>query len=174
MIHEQSRNDRKYLLNLPAYYAHQLITTIGDDHVLYRCNKIAGYDTALTRAMNEGHSRDEAHRLLCEDQDFALKHSFNGAQYIKNDQLGTQPGRWGDLDEPSGFDIKSIMLYSSYSFSNTDACSADSNECPLVEVHRGKDNNVIGTSHIPLPVGPSEGDIAWVKKRYPWNPDANQ
>lgn len=157
MVHEQCRNDRKYIPTSPLQPTHPLTTAAGDHYVLYRCNKVQGYDSALAKAINDGLSKDEAHDKLCDDQTFARKYGFHGVQFTKNDALSTNQAAWGGFDEPTGFDTDSIMLYSSFAFSNVLACGLDWNECPLVQIHRNEDGSLIGATAKGLRLGISRG-----------------
>ncbi|KAF9691533.1 hypothetical protein EKO04_010351 [Ascochyta lentis] len=140
MVHEQHRNDR-------------------DEHVLYECKNVQGYNTALAKAMVEGLSEAEAHTKLCEDRTFAVKHDFFGSEFTKNPA--------GKIhDEPGGFDLDSIMLYPSYGFANP-SCDADKTKCPLLKLVKAN-GQVVGTERIPENTVPSDGDITWLKTWYPW------
>ena len=130
-----------------------------DEHAKYECCNVQGYDGALSKAMStEGLSEAEAHRRLCEDKDFALKYDFTGSQFTKNPQ--------GKIhDEPGGFDLQSIMLYSSDVFEDP-ACDTDASKCPLLKYVK-VNGEVIRTNRILENTEPSAGDIAWLKMPYP-------
>lgn len=118
-----------------------------------------------------GVSPTDAKRLLCEDSDFAKQYKFFGEQFIKNDRLSTTPDRWGALDGPGGYDIDSIMHYSSYTFGDLEACYNSLDNCPMVQIRKDSQGIETGVAHIAMPVGPSKKDLAWVKANYCWPAD---
>jgi hypothetical protein len=116
MIHEQCRFDR-------------------DDYVLFRCDKLVGYQEALIAASIAGNP--DATEKLCNSQEFANRFGFEaGAQYIKNDAHS-------DLDAPimdeGPFDYGSIMIYPSNAYAADSACweQGDLSACPLVAAKFG-------------------------------------
>lgn len=115
----------------------------------------------------------EARRRLCEDREFATQYGFDSPAFIKNEVLSNDPGRWGALDEPGGYDIDSIMHYASYAFGDLDACRVSHDHCPLLRIERDNQGNEIGTRLIGMPRKPSSGDIAWAKRNYCWPADAD-
>ncbi|KAF1357669.1 hypothetical protein EJ07DRAFT_180693 [Lizonia empirigonia] len=156
MVHEQHRNDRKSIKHKQA--SSDTDTAFGDDHVLYECKNVEGYDVALVTAMIGGLTEAEAHTKLCEDLAFAEKHDFRGAEFVKNPQ--------GKIhDDSGGFDLDSIMLYPSSGFANP-ACDTDKTKCPLLKLMK-INGEVVGTNRILENVVPSDGDAAWLKTWYP-------
>lgn len=143
----------------------------GDQHVRYSCHNLNGYDDALGRAISTGIPPAEAQKRLCNDADFSKKYGFRSAAFLKNDLLSSDPNRWGALDEPGGYDIDSIMHYSSYAFGDVGACYESQDWCPLLRIKRDAQGNEVGTALIPLPTKPSAGDVAWVKRHYCWPAD---
>lgn len=155
MVHEQHRNDRK---SINQQALGDTNTVLGDEHVLYECRNVQGYDIALVTAMIGGLTEEEAHTKLCEDLAFAEKHDFRGAEFVKNPQ--------GKIhDDSGGFDPDSIMLYPSSGFANP-ACDTDKTKCPLLKLVK-INGEVVGTNRILENVVPSDGDVAWLKTWYP-------
>jgi hypothetical protein len=93
------------------------LTTPGDEYVLYTCSNIKGYSDAVAKAKaaEPTLSDEHIHDSLCKIKDFAVKYSFLGSQYVKN-----QDGRVGD-DSPK-FDVDSIMMYSSWGVCERRGC----------------------------------------------------
>jgi hypothetical protein len=58
------------------------------------------------------------------------------------------------------------VLYPSAAFGTQD-CHQDFNQCPLLKIKKINGMNA-GVESIPPPVRPSQGDVAFVKKYYPW------
>lgn len=145
----------------------------GDEYVRFNCHNVRGFDDALGRAMSKRILPAEAQKRLCEDRSFALEYGFQSPAFLKNEILSGEPGRWGALDEPGGYDVDSIMHYSSYAFGDVEACYDSHDYCPLLAIKRNSGGNEIGTRLIPMPVEPSSGDAAWVRRRYCWPADAN-
>lgn len=81
-----------------------------------------------------------------------------GSQFTKNP-------RGSIHDEPGGFDLSSIMLYSSDVFADP-ACDNDASKCPLLKYVR-INREAVGTNRILENTEPSAGDVAWVKMQYP-------
>lgn len=97
---------------------------------------------------------------------------FDSPAFIKNELLSSEPSKWGALDEPGGYDIDSIMHYSSYAFGDIDACRVSHDHCPLLRIVKDKDGNEVGTRLIGMPMKPSGGDIKFIKRIYCWPADA--
>jgi hypothetical protein len=141
MLHEHCRWDR-------------------DDHVLFRCDKLLGYQDALIAASLAGHS-DAAERL-CANQAFANEFHFEaGAQYIKNDayDMIISP-----IMDEGPFDLGSIMMYPSNAYAADANCweKSDASVCPLVAARFGS------TWPINVNTAPSAGDVKSVKTWYKW------
>jgi hypothetical protein len=145
MVHEHCRNHR-------------------DDHVEYRCGNIQGFGKALTSAILAG-ERDVSTRL-CGDQEFAIKYGFDGSAYTKNLGYTDFAGRF---DEGS-FDMASVMMYPSNAYSNPGCSPTNMDVCPLVGLDK-VNGKVVGKSWIYGNVAPSSGDVAFVRKWYPWEDD---
>ncbi|KAF3033986.1 hypothetical protein E8E12_005229 [Didymella heteroderae] len=154
MVHEHNRNDR-------------------DEYVRFNCHNVRGFYDALGRAMSARVPPAEARKHLCEDRDFATQYGFNSPGFLKNEPLSGNSGKWGALDEPGGYDIDSIMHYSSYAFGDIAACTSSQDYCPLLEIQKDAQGNEIGTRRIPRPEEPSKGDAAWVKRNYCYPADAD-
>ena len=143
MIHEQCRNDR-------------------DDYAEYRCQNVEGYDEAFGRALTAGEL--SAATELCDNKKVAEKYGFDGSQFTKNHEMGEEAP--GIFDEGS-FDRGSVMLYPSNAFSKSECSPSNMDACPMVAIDKvnGKET---GKSWIYANVAPSNGDVAFVKKWYPW------
>ncbi|KAH6625713.1 hypothetical protein C7974DRAFT_456032 [Boeremia exigua] len=140
LVHEVHRSDR-------------------DDYVLYQCKHVIGYQDCLDKAMAaEKMSQQDASAKLCEDFDFATKYNFFGTQFLKS------PG--GENVDQGNFDLDSIMLYHSLVMSNS-ICVIDMHQCPLLQ-YKKEGGKTAGLERIPPRDMPSAGDIALVKKWYPW------
>lgn len=151
-----------------------LTPCLGDDYVRFNCHNIEGSYDALGRAMSMGNPVIEARRRLCEDRDFAAQSAFNSPAFLKNEILSGDPGKWGALDEPGGYDIDSIMHYSSFAFiDNIDACGESHDHCTLLRIEKDGQGNEVDTRLIDRPKKPSIGDVVWVKKNYCWPADAD-
>ncbi|KAI8942026.1 hypothetical protein NX059_000133 [Plenodomus lindquistii] len=143
MVHEQCRGDRYQFVEV-------------------RCEKIRCFTHALTSAILDGESPHVAKEKLCKDKATAKKYRFDAAEYIKNDEV---PRIDFIMDEGS-FDYGSIMLYPSNTFVAGD-CQNNLDECPMVAIDR-VDGEVVGTRPININAAPSTGDVAFVRKYYPW------
>ena len=144
MVHEQSRNDR-------------------DDYDEYHCDRVLGFKEALEKAMADGLTEEQARKDLCEDFSVAHKYDFRGDAFTKNNNYKNIPMI---LDEPDGFDLQSVMLYSSMAFAPALA-SLYTDYCPLLKIDRVNGKKV-GVSRIESNVAPSAKDVAFVKNYYPW------
>lgn len=150
MIHEQCRDDR-------------------DEHIVYRCEKLVGFDAALQRAMADGVEEAVARTKLCDWQSFAYKYDFDGWSYTKNERYTAIP-KFFDEGE---FDIDSIMLYPTDSSANLQCVSLRiDKECPLMKIDKVRGKSIGTLSRIYSKDVPSAGDVAFVKKYYPWDGDA--
>jgi hypothetical protein len=141
MLHEHCRWDR-------------------DDHVLFRCDKLLGYQDALITASLAGHP-DAAERL-CTNQAFANEFHFEaGAQYIKNDAYAMIVS---PIMDEGPFDLGSIMMYPSNAYAADPKCweKSDASVCPLVAARFGS------TRLINVNTAPSAGDVKFVKTWYKW------
>ncbi|KAF2821550.1 hypothetical protein CC86DRAFT_386491 [Ophiobolus disseminans] len=142
MIHEQCRDDR-------------------DEYVEYLCKNVAGYDAAFGRAVAS--DDPEAGEKLCYDKQFAERHGFDGSQFTKNHDFWDQFGMF----DYGTFDLGSIMLYPSNAFFTSKCWSSNMDACPMVGIDK-LNGKVTGTSWIHGNAQPSAGDIAFVKKWYPY------
>jgi hypothetical protein len=141
MLHEHCRFDR-------------------DNYVIFRCDKLLGYEAALIAASVAGHA-DAANRL-CTEQVFANQFGFEaGAQYVKNDAYSFVPA--AVMDE-GAFDLGSIMIYPSSAYAADTTCWEQANTavCPLVASRFGT------TWAINVNTAPSRGDVEFVKQWYKW------
>ncbi|OAL47819.1 hypothetical protein IQ07DRAFT_681968 [Pyrenochaeta sp. DS3sAY3a] len=146
MIHEHNRDDR-------------------DEYLVYRCEKLLGFDDALAWAIEDGVEEAVARKKLCDEQRFATKYEFDGCAYTKNEWYHDRPGYF-DEDE---FDIDSIMMYPTTDSSNVECNELGiDDECPLMKIDKVDGKNIGTLSRISQPEVPSAGDVAFVKKYYPW------
>ncbi|PSN71997.1 hypothetical protein BS50DRAFT_583601 [Corynespora cassiicola Philippines] len=145
MVHEHCRHDR-------------------DDFVQYRCEKVKGFQEALTRAVAATKLKyDNVKGQLCNSQKFALTHDFDGSEYTKGDGVTGLP-----IDGDTGFDMESVMLYPSIVFSDYVKCIIDQKECPLVKILMQGNKKSNGRGKIDWTLQPSWRDAGFVKKYYPW------
>ncbi|KAF2637492.1 hypothetical protein P280DRAFT_407398 [Massarina eburnea CBS 473.64] len=151
MLHEHQRKDR-------------------DNYVEYMPSNVNGFVAAMNRALTDivpKPSPGDVVQKLRDDWEFANNYGFLGTQYIKGDK---EPGN--PIDDPSGFDYDSIMLYPSSfgSIPNNNACASDPRRCPLSKITKDKNGNVVKREHIRTKLTPSPKDAAFIKKYYPWPP----
>ncbi|KAF1960544.1 hypothetical protein CC80DRAFT_488844 [Byssothecium circinans] len=149
MLHEHQRNDR-------------------DSYVEYNPTYINGFLATMQRAMAAIQPRPAAEfvmQKLRDDYEFAREYGFSGAAYTKG---GFEPEN--PIDDPSGFDYDSIMLYPSTfgTSASNDRCATDVNFCPLAKVVRDAQGKVVGKERIEEKFKPSERDAGWIRKYYPW------
>jgi hypothetical protein len=148
MIHEQCRNDR-------------------DEFLHFECENIQDFGRAMAAAIKTGEVNWK--EKLCEEKDYANRFEFDSAQFTKNYESQIIPGM---IDE-GNFDFGSVMLYPSHAFSNPE-CSPDNlDKCPLAQLDK-VNGEVMGKSYIHENVAPSSGDIAFIKKWYPWEDDMKE
>jgi len=69
------------------------------------------------------------HFKLCEDADSADKYHFAGSQFVKNDARH-------NLEDPSGFDFDSVMLYDIEKVSDVLCRTLFIDSCVLVKIDR--------------------------------------
>ncbi|KAF1993852.1 hypothetical protein P154DRAFT_582396 [Amniculicola lignicola CBS 123094] len=150
MVHEHQRGDR-------------------DEYVLYKCNKFNTFAEALAKARLDNAAIGEEE--LCTDPLVAQKYDFTGEAYTK---VMGDIGPIGDpihrpiFSENSLYDVYSLMHYPSFTDFSSEACRrGDLNDCPLVK-YKDPNNKALGVEGIYKALGPSPGDIAWVKRTYPW------
>ncbi|KZM26871.1 metalloendopeptidase [Ascochyta rabiei] len=141
--------------------SHEALRDDRDECVLYQCRNVVGFDAALAKAISGGLTAADARTKLCEDGRYALENGFDGWQYTKN-------LRGRDLSDSADFDLIFIMLYDSESFAN-EWCLIDQTACPLLQLVKVNGMSV-GLEKISRKSEPSAGDIAWLKKWYPWKP----
>jgi hypothetical protein len=130
-----------------------------------RCDKLQGLEAAIQGLVGAGWRRFDASRILCQDVNFArekgvlLGQVSKGVRDDKNLPMNFEPG--------SPFDFDSIMMYSSYVFTeDSAACHADVKEC--VMARKEMVNGVSKLSHIIRAQVPSSHDVEFVRKYYPW------
>ena len=126
--------------------------------MLYQCKDIIGYQEAMQRVRlkNPTAQDDEIHRHLCEDNEFAQASGFDGDQFAKSKY---------PVDDSSGFDLDSIMMYGSNVFANRDQCPLDPKACPLLKYDPL--GQIVTTVLCQHNLVPFDGDVAWIKKCYP-------
>jgi hypothetical protein len=124
---------------------------------------VIGFEDALRRAIADGVTEDQARKNLCEDAWFADKYKFMGGHFNKNGFYKNIPMV---LDEPSGFDFESVMLYDSSAFAPA-LCYLYTDYCTLLKIDK-VDGKKVGVSRFMRNEVPSAGDVAFVKKYYPW------
>jgi hypothetical protein len=77
------------------------------------------------------------------------------------------PRKGKPIDDSSDFDYDSIMLYPS--IGNSDGrCYDDIEQCPLVKIKKDENGNIVGKERIWDIKKPSQKDVEFVKKYYPW------
>ncbi|KAF2444577.1 hypothetical protein P171DRAFT_494954 [Karstenula rhodostoma CBS 690.94] len=145
-----------------------------DDHVEFRCANLVGMTDIINRfRVAEKKDYAAASKALCEDQLTAEKWFAPSAEYVKGAGLdvATKP----IFDGPGGFDMDSIMLYDSYSFSEAgDQVGVGS--AVIVAVERDAEGNKVPGSErmITRNTNPSPRDVEFVKAFYPWDEDKHQ
>jgi hypothetical protein len=122
---------------------------------------VLGFQAALDKAIDEGESPLSAHLDLCENTNFARKYGFKGSQYTKDNQFARGVSS-GTLDEPSGLDLDSIMLYSSAGFADA-RCANDESFGVLMKINWVNGQNV-GSSKFEQQSVPSARDAAFLKR----------
>ncbi|KAF2865297.1 hypothetical protein BDV95DRAFT_256423 [Massariosphaeria phaeospora] len=141
MIHEHQRVDR-------------------DEYIRFRCDKLAGYDNAHARCMQEEHCRID---LMCDNFEMAYSIDFIDAlQYVRG-------GNGGSHDADADLDFESIMIYASDDWAPNEDCAQDKDlsNCPLAKREPGVEQY----SWIDDTVWPSKGDVDFVRIWYQWTPD---
>jgi hypothetical protein len=146
LVHEHQRHDR-------------------DDHVIYACQNVYGFDEALERcvAAADGCTVES----LCNDADVALRHNFAGHAFTKWPQA---------LEFPSEYDKDSIMHYDSIHGANDHLYVQDPANpglWPLYRVNR----ETMELEFLPIKGGLpypdfniSPGDAAMIRAMYPFKP----
>jgi hypothetical protein len=99
---------------------------------------------------------------LCMSMYRAIKYGCSCSSYIKN---MVEPG-WA-IKAGSGYDLNSIMHYPSRSGHGNQKCADDGDDCPLY-AYVDSNNHGEGVYEVLQPRAPSEADIMWVKRNYPW------
>jgi len=123
---------------------------------------VKGFPDAIKRAVADGASYVKAGQDLKDNIEYARKYDFRGSAYVKGGPEKDKP-----IDGDGGFDYESIMLYSS--IGNSDGrCYDDVEQCPLVKITKDEGGNVIGKERIWNIKKPSQKDVQFVKKYYPW------
>ncbi|KAF3033987.1 hypothetical protein E8E12_005307 [Didymella heteroderae] len=93
---------------------HEAVRSDRDRYALYQCKNVEGYQAAFKRAqaVYGTMSAAEIEKSLCEDVDFATQFNFMGSNYVKI------PWPSENIDDSPVFDMDSIMLYASDTFSS--------------------------------------------------------
>jgi len=130
MVHEHQRSDR-------------------DDHVFYNCPVVIGFNEAVSRAIRAGET--DVLERICTDAEFAHKYEF----FAGRDFIVGGTGESGHLtDGEAGYDIHSIMQYSSYIHDVNNGCTFNPSACPLLRwVGNKKDGRT--KERIPRNIKPS-------------------
>lgn len=104
-------------------------------------------------------SKTQAHNVLCHNKAFADSYGFMSGEFAK------MPAGY---DEPTGFDLGSVMLYESLAFARRE-CWHDRSYCPLVKYSRtgGLPDRNRPISMIELNIDPSDGDAKFLQRWYP-------
>ncbi|RYN51475.1 hypothetical protein AA0118_g10507 [Alternaria tenuissima] len=100
---------------------------------------------------------------LCLSMYRALKYQCTCASFIKN---MVEPG-W-PIKANSGYDLESIMHYPSMSGYAKPDCNNDGEDCP-VQQYIDRNDHGKGTTLLNRATKPSQMDIMWVKRTYPWD-----
>ncbi|OAG11197.1 uncharacterized protein CC84DRAFT_1210870 [Paraphaeosphaeria sporulosa] len=145
-----------------------------DDHVEFRCANLVGMSDIINHyrvAAKVDYAT--ASKALCEDQLTAEKWFAPSAEYVRGAGLdvNTKP----KFDGPGGFDVDSIMLYDSYSFSKA-GYQVNVGTSVLVAIERDADGNKVPGSEkmFPRNTKPSPKDVEFVKTFYPWDAEKYQ
>ncbi|KAF9731731.1 hypothetical protein PMIN06_008538 [Paraphaeosphaeria minitans] len=141
---------------------HEMARPDRDDFVEFRCTKLRGFAGAILSAQSNPENKDltiqEISNKLCNDIYFALDNKFVAYNYIMTPDQG---------DQGESFDVDSIMMYGSTAFAAHYCGKTALDECPLVKIE--KLNGVkVGIAEVEIPSHPSKGDVAFVRKYYPW------
>ncbi|EMD89015.1 hypothetical protein COCC4DRAFT_72347 [Bipolaris maydis ATCC 48331] len=99
---------------------------------------------------------------LCRSIRLTIKYGCTCAAFVKN---YVEPG-W-PIKSNAGFDIASIMHYASVSGYSNQRCITKGEDCPVVAYVDPKDHGK-GTRLVEQVRRPSEKDLMWVKRNYPW------
>ncbi|KAF2634560.1 hypothetical protein P280DRAFT_381524, partial [Massarina eburnea CBS 473.64] len=151
MLHEHQRSDR-------------------DNYIEVQFFAMKGYDDALARAIADGHSQADAKRRLEQDEDFARHYDAVTDQFMK--PVGGKLGGLSDeyfVDESQPFDLDSIMLYNSQNSAEYfQSAAINMEDATILKWEKDHQGNRIGTSIIKPNMVPSAGDVAWIRRNYPW------
>jgi hypothetical protein len=99
---------------------------------------------------------------LCHSMYRALKYQCTCVAFIKN---FVEPG-W-PIKADAGYDLESIMHYPSRNGYAKPDCNDNGVDCP-VQVYIDHNDHGEGTTLLNRATKPSEMDIMWVKRNYPW------
>lgn len=153
---------------------------LGDNFVEFRCTKLKGFGIAILTAQSKPENKDltiqDISTKLCTDGYFAGRNKFAAFNYIPIPDDGESAKDFDVdsisksaemiLDGPVRLTVTAVM-YGTSAFSTQDCGKATLEKCPLVKIK--KENGVkVGVEEIRWPSGPSKGDVAFVKKYYPW------
>ncbi|KAF2634137.1 hypothetical protein P280DRAFT_554799 [Massarina eburnea CBS 473.64] len=149
MMHEHQRSDR-------------------DDFVQINWPAISGYETGLQAAMTEGFSKEEAEYRLQTEEAFGKYFNVPTGDFNKavNGILGPPDDPY-TIDESSPYDIDSLMNYASAHYSLAPD-SGDAKDATILKWVKDESGNKIGSVPYPHNTAPSVGDVAWIRKWYPW------
>lgn len=135
--------------------------------------------------MADGVSESEARTKLANDYAFCKKYNFRGSAFVStfhyslHFRIDTYLHIIENADQPGAIygsdmlDTDSIMMYPSVAESvNPSACTADIGECPLVKRAGKTPGGDLKFDHIWPGPGPSQEDLEFVRKHYPWYDEA--
>ena len=147
MVHEHQRWDR-------------------DDYVEFRCRNIDG------NKKDKKVTEDEAWDKLCTDEAEAYEYNAPSMDYIKGN--GLDPVTKSPLDGPDGFDLDSIMMYTSSQGTGKYEDEVTVDTAVLVKIKKDDSGKVTPAEdwRIPTREEVSDKDAEFVRRFYPWGQEA--
>lgn len=123
----------------------------GDDHIQFNCEQVVDFAPSLSRGMmlRPDLTQQETRDLLCRDRFFAIACDSGLEDMVF----------WGVQLTYTGYDVDSIMHYTSSVFAGPLCTAATPHFCPLTTLNGG---------FIYFRSRPSDGDVEGVKRMYPW------
>ncbi|USP73692.1 zincin [Curvularia clavata] len=142
MAHEHNRSDR-------------------DIYIQVNHKHLADWDKCWRRAHQHGGPYITPDNL-CQSIHLAINYGCSCAAFVKN---FVEPG-W-PIKADSRYDLDSIMHYPSQTGYSNQKCISTGQDCPLA-VYRNWNDHSQGTRLLEQARRPSEMDLLWVKRTYPW------
>ncbi|KAL1801677.1 hypothetical protein ACET3X_002019 [Alternaria dauci] len=142
--------------------AHEHNRVDRDTYVKIQYKQLVDWEDCWARARHKEGDR-VTEDGLCSSMYRALKYQCTCASFIKN---MVEPG-W-PIKADSGYDLESIMHYPSMSGYAKPDCNNDGEDCPVQQYMDWNDHEQ-GTTLLNRATKPSQMDIMWVKRNYPWH-----